>query len=231
MAWDRRRLVGWIGLVFACVFLSAPAFAQTVDPESLVAEGERLVWLRAWTKAEPLFNEAERTFAARGDKRNALYAAINALRGRLPRLPVPEVSERLAEYLGDPLVQADDHLRLRWLIIKGETDEDLDPVLSEKSWREAITIAERLDEHAWANRARGELGLVAFLQGNVNAAIVQLGQALKVAETNGDVPSVVRWRTLFGHGYMQLGKADEALNFYERALKIAAGVRELQFPS
>src|SRR5690606_37750231 len=80
------------------------------------------------------------------------------------------------------------------------------------------------------NRARGELGLVAFLQGNVGAAITQLGQALKVAESTGDTPSVVRWLTLFGHGYMQLGGAAEALDFYDRALKIAGSVRELQFP-
>ena len=59
---------------------------------------------------------------------------------------------------------------------------------------------------------------------------MQLGQALKIAETNGDTSSVVRWLTLFGHGYMQLGKAAEALDFYERALRIAAGVRELQLP-
>jgi hypothetical protein len=147
-----------------------------------VAEAERLVWLKAWTKAEPLFTQAERAFAARGDKRNALYATINALRSQLPRLSVPDVSERLADYLQNPLVQGDDQLRLRCLIIKGQTDEDLDPVLSEKSWRAAITIAERLGEHGWANRARGELGLVAFLQGNVNTAAIQLGQALKVAK-------------------------------------------------
>lgn len=230
MVWDHGRLVRRFSVVFAVAFLCTPAFAQTSDPHSLVSEAERLIWLRAWTKAEPLFIEAERAFTARGDKRNALYAAINALRGQLPRLPVPEVSDRLAEYLENPIVQADDRLRLRCLIIKAETDEDLDPVLSEKSWREAVTVAERLGEHAWANRARGELGLVAFLQGNVNAAIIQLGQALKVAQTNGDTPSLVRWFTLFGHGYMQLGQPGEALDFYERALKVGSTVRELQFP-
>jgi hypothetical protein len=51
------------------------------------------------------------------------------------------VSRRLAEYLDDPLVQKDDRLRLRCLVIKGETDEDLDPSLAERSWREALEIA------------------------------------------------------------------------------------------
>jgi CHAT domain-containing protein len=81
-----------------------------------------------------------------------------------------------------------------------------------------------------ANRAKGELGLIAFLLGDVGASVVGLGQAVKVAQTNGDVSSLVRWLTLFGHGYVQLGRPQEALDFYDRALKAAAAVAELQFP-
>jgi hypothetical protein len=111
---------------------------------------------------------------------------------------VAEVSARLAEYLEQPLVRADDRLRLRGLIIKGETDEDLDPTLAGESWREAQALAEKLSDAAWANRAKGELGLVAFLQGDVGASVIGLGQALKAAQSNGDVSSQVRWLTLFG---------------------------------
>src|SRR5262249_2356701 len=83
---------------------------------------------------------------------------------------------------------------------------------------------------AGAKRARGELGLVAFLQGDSNTAIVNLGQAIKVAETNGDTSSLVRWLTLFGHGYVELGHPEQAFDFYERALKVARSVPELQMP-
>jgi tetratricopeptide (TPR) repeat protein len=229
MVWDHVRWIR-VGVVVATFFPGSPASAQTVDPQSLIAEGERLVWLRAWTKAEPLFSQAERVFTASGDRRNALYAAVNALRGQLPRLPVPEVSERLAGYLEDPLVQADDRLRLRCLIIKGETDTDLDPALAEQSWSEALAFADKLGETAWANRARGELGLIAFLLGDTDTAIVRLGQAMKVAESSRDVSSLVRWMTLFGHGYFQLGQAKQALDFYDRALNLASTIPELQFP-
>ena len=116
------------------------------------------------------------------------------------------------------------------LIIKGETDEDLDPSLSQRSWTEALALAQKLNEPAWANRARGELGLVAFLQGDTNTAIVNLGQAIKVAETNGDTSSLVRWLTLFGHGFVELGRPEQAFDFYERALKVARTVPELQMP-
>jgi CHAT domain-containing protein/Tfp pilus assembly protein PilF len=230
MARVRVYAIRRIGLLLSVLLVWPPASAQTSDPEALLVEAERLAWLRAWTKAELLYSKAERQFAARGDERNALYARISALRGRLPRLPVPEVSDQLAEYLEHPLVIADDRLRLRTLIIKGETDEDLDPTLAEQSWTEAVKLAEKLGEAGWANRARGELGLVAFLLGDVNNAVIRLGQAMKVAETMRDVPSLVRWLTLFGHGYVELGRAEQALEFYDRALKLASTVPELQFP-
>lgn len=201
------------------------------DPDALLKEAERLAWLKAWTAAAPLYAEAERLFTARGDPRNALFARINHLRGRLPTLPIADVSQQLDTYLDDPLVQSDPRLRLRVLVIKGETDQDLDPTLAETSWREALAVAESLKDAPWANRARGELGLVAFLQGNINASVIGLGQALKVAQTTGDVASVVRWTTLFGHGYVQLGRAGEALDFYDRALRVAVTVPELQFPA
>src|SRR5438105_13851583 len=93
---------------------------QTADPEQLVQQADHLAWLRNWSRAEPLYAEAQRLFVARNDRRNALYAEINVLRGELPQLPVPEVSQRLAEYLDDPMVQSDQRLRLRTLVIKGE---------------------------------------------------------------------------------------------------------------
>ncbi len=232
MSWGSGSpLVRRVGLVLLAAILCQSAYAQTsTDPQKLLEQAERLAWLKAWTRAGPLYEEAERLFTLRGDRRNVLYAQINHLRGQLPRLPVPEVSQRLAEYLEDPVVQSDERLRLRTLIIKGETDVDLDPSLAEQSWREALKLAEKLGESGWANRAQGELGLIAFLLGDINSSVIKLGQALKVAESNGDVASLVRWLTLFGHGYVQLDRSEQALDFYDRALKVATAIPELQFP-
>ena len=63
-----------------------------------------------------------------------------------------------------------------------------------------------------------------------NSAVIKLGQGLKVAESNRDVASLVRWLTLFGHGYVQLDRSEQAIDFYDRALKVATSVPELQFP-
>lgn len=141
-------------VVFAALFYPSASAQEVQNPDRLLEEAERLAWVKAWARAEPLYAEAARLYAARGDRRNAIFAEINRLRGELPRLPVPEVSQRLSEFLDDPIVQADDRVRLRCLVIKGETDEDLDPSLAEESWREALEIAERIGEPRWANRAR-----------------------------------------------------------------------------
>ena len=53
---------------------------------------------------------------------------------------------------------------------------------------------------------------------------------MKVAEASGDTSSVVRWLTLFGHGYVELNRPEQALDFYDRALKVAGAVPELQLP-
>ena len=129
MTCDRFHLVGIVGTLLA-VSLCVPVDAQTTDPQKLLDEADRLAWLRVWTRAEPLYAKAREAFVARGDKRNALYAEVNRLRGQLPTLAVPDVSERLSQYLDDPIVKSDERLRLRVLIIKGETDEDLDPALA-----------------------------------------------------------------------------------------------------
>lgn len=217
-------------LAAALLVLVGSAPQATSDQDQFLREADRLAWLRAWGAAEPKFIQAQKLFAARGDERNALYAEVSAFRGALPRMSVPEASGRLADYLEHPLVESDDRLRLRVLVIKGETDQDLDPTLAAESWRAAQALAEKLGDAAWANRARGELGLVAFLQGDVGGAVVGLGQALKTAQSNGDVSSLVRWLTLFGHGYVQLGRPAEALEFYDRALAAASAVPEIQFP-
>ena len=69
MATHRSILVRRLGLALLAAILCQPTFAQTnADPEKLIEQAERLAWLKAWTRAEPLYAEAERLFAARGDQ-------------------------------------------------------------------------------------------------------------------------------------------------------------------
>lgn len=216
-------LAAWLLLVPA-------AFAQAPDPTRLLEEADRLAWMRAWSRAEPLFAEARELFEARGDALGARHARVGLLRAQLPRLPVPDVSGQLGDMLDDPLVQGDDRLRLRVLVVKGEVDEDLDPELARQSWQEAKTLAERLGDKGTANRAGGELGIVAALLGDIGTSIMRLGTALNVAQATNDMPSVVRWLTLAGRGFAEMGRPADALGYYDRALAAAATAEELSFP-
>ena len=222
------RLAALVAVTAAPSWLAAAQDAP--DPEILLQRADTLAWRKDWPQAMPLFAEARRLFEARGDVRNALYAEINTVRGDRRNRPVAEASQRLAEYLDHPLMQQDEQLRLRTLVIKAETDVNLDPVVARHSWTVVFDLATQLGESAWANRAHGELGLVAFLLGDISGSVVRLGEALQVAQTTGDAASVVRWLTLFGHGYIQMGRPDEALGFYDRALAAGGRIPDLEFP-
>ena len=225
-SWSRRLLVGCVALQICTLFL----LAQSGNPETALAEAERLAWLKNWTRAEPLFASAERAFAARGDRRNELYALISKLRGQLPQLPNAEVSQTLADLLTDPLVKSDQRLRLRCLVVKGDTDLDMDAGLAERDWTEALALAKALNDKGWESRATGELGILAFLQGDSSAALIKVGMALTQAHASGDIGAELRYLTLFGNGMTEIGRPEQALTYFDRALTIAHQEKDLQEP-
>ena len=61
MTCDRFHVVGNVGVVLAFV-LCSPALAQVTDPHKLLAEADRLAWLRVWTRAEPIYAQAREAF-------------------------------------------------------------------------------------------------------------------------------------------------------------------------
>lgn len=218
---------GRLRILFAV--LSMSCWGQASPPTIALAEADRLADLRAWTRAEPFFAEAEKGFELAGDTRNALYARLGRIRGELPRRSVADVSQQLAEILETPLAMSDDRIRLRCLIIKGEADEDYDALLAEQDWREALEIAKRLNDARWVNRANGELGIVAGLQGKTGEAMLKIGTAIQTAKTQGDLSSVVRFLSVLGNGLLQFGRPEQALVFFDQAIAAGSGVDELRF--
>src|SRR4051794_7193461 len=102
--------------VFAALALVLPVCslrgAETAGrAAAALKSAEHLAWLRNWSAAQPYFAEAERSFEAVGDARNAAFARISRIRGELHRLALIETSQRLATELEDPLMQSDLGLR------------------------------------------------------------------------------------------------------------------------
>src|ERR1043165_90471 len=96
-------------LLLVCSMKGANSVAGAT---AALQSAERLAWLRNWTAAQPYYAEAERSFEAVGDRRNATFARISRIRGELHRLALIETSQRLATELEDPLMESDLRLRL-----------------------------------------------------------------------------------------------------------------------
>lgn len=217
--------------VYAVVLvLVYSVFGQQGEAERLIAEGDKLAWLKNWQAAEPFFEKAEVLFRERGDKRNELYARISRMRGQLPSRGLFETSTYLASILDDPLTKDDAHLRLRCLTVKGDVDLDFDTALAARDWTEVLSIAKRLADAAWVNRANGELGIISFVQGDYRTGTVKVMGALSQATKLNDIGAQIRYLTLVGAGLTQLQRNEQAISMFDQALAVAQGVPDLGQP-
>jgi len=68
----------------------------------------------------------------------------------------------------------------------------------------------------WVTRASGELGLIAFLEGNPRRAARLLGGALLQTMANGDTAGQVRILELLGRGFEEVNRHAEAAIQFEK---------------
>src|SRR5437016_4374492 len=167
----------------ACLVLIAIAFTLFVrqkrtsasiaapeTPASLLAEANRLSWAGNWYRAGDFYSRAESFARATGDRRNEVYARVGRIRAIAQTMPWDEVSKALSDQLNDPIVRGDARLRLWCLAAQGYTGINMDSGAAKRSWTEALQIANALGEKQWAARATGELGVIAFLEGDTASA-------------------------------------------------------------
>lgn len=133
----------------------------------------------------------------------------------------PEISKYLGDQIQTPLVRKHPRLRLWCLVSKGYTDNEFDVAAAQNDWEHARRLAQQLGENAWANRASGELGLLAFLEGNPLRAARMVGSALITARATGDVGAEIRYLELLGDGFTEIDRQDEALAAFDKAINLA----------
>ena len=215
----------WSGFILPCI-----SQTQQDDAKHLLAEGDRLAWLKNWQAAEPFFAKAEALFRESGDRRNELYAQISRIRGELQRRGLFETSTFLDSILDGPLLKNDAQLRLRCLTVKGDVDLDLDTDLAARDWTEALSVARNLGDVAWTNRANGELGVISFLRGDYRAGTLQVMGALTQSQKLNDLGAQIRYLTLIGEGLIQLGRYDQAIAMFDQAMAVGHGNPDLSQP-
>jgi CHAT domain-containing protein len=217
-----KRII--VGLLICGAFCTA-ALAQATadDPDALLKQALRYGDLYNWADAAPLFTQAEQLYATRGDSRNALYAHFGRLRSTMEQLSLPEVSEELGLDLdNNPLVQSDNELRLFCLVVRGDIDGEIDAVPMRRDWEAALSVAQTLGDKKWENRASGEIGFALFLAGDVTTARQKVTAALIGATMLQDAGAQIRYLAAIGHGFVQLGSYEDAMGYFDKALKIAA---------
>src|SRR5208282_5171322 len=174
------------------------------NPETLLAEANRLAWLFNWPKAGPLYVRAEELFRERGDTGNEIYARVGRIRAQSETMSWVDVSELLGQQLEIPVVKSDPQLRLWCLTAKGYTDLDINPASAKRAWMEAQKLAKSLGEPQWDARATGELGIIGFLEGQGRRATIMVGDALLSAMASGDVGGQVRSLEMVGNGFIEM---------------------------
>lgn len=215
--------------VWVAALLSTATLARAADGQSQRAlqEGMSLGHVYNWVAAHKHFNTAEDLFVEAGDARNALFARIGRLRGEWETLSFPEVSLYLGQLLQDSMVQNDAELRLWILEAKGSADLEIDPASARRSWEEARDLATDLGETIRASRASGELGIIAFLEGDSASAVQLVATALANTVAHDDIGGHIRYLTLFGNGLSVFGRHEEAIRYFDRALRTARSHPEL----
>jgi hypothetical protein len=77
--------------------------------------------------------------------------------------------------------------------VKGDVDLDFDTALAARDWTEALSIAKRLEDTAWINRANGELGIISFVQGDYRTGTLRVMGALSQATKLNDMGAQIRY--------------------------------------
>ncbi len=168
-----------------------------------------------------MYRELESRFTAAGDSRDAIYAHISRLRGDLEHMNLQVLSLYLAAQLKRPEVQKDPRLKIRCLEVKGNVDLNLDGVSARPAFEELEKVANQVGEKQIAARASGDLGIVAFLEGNTSEAKWRVARAIASAILRRDAAAESRYLTLFGVGMVQQHHADQGLWALDKAIRIA----------
>ena len=200
------------------------------SPTVLLKKADRLSWLGNWYAAGPLYSAAETRFHVSHDLSHEIHARLGRIRSESTRKPLHQTGAALEQELSRPAVQHSQQLRMWGLAMIASMHIDSDSKKSKEEWTACLEIANALGESQWAARANGELGTIAFLEGNTAEAVNLLGGAILSAFTSGDIGSEVRLLSMLGLGFNEEHRFSEALVMFKRAIAIAEQTPDAGFP-
>ncbi len=228
-----KRFMTRYRIAVALIWLLVPAVSlfSADTPEATLQRGLYFADLYNWTAARPYFIKAKELFETRGDKRNALYAELGAIRAGAEPVPLPERSYKLAQELAaNPILQSDKELRMFCLAVKGEIDGDIDSAAMRRDWNEVTALAHELNNAKWQYRALGQLGFADFYDGDLPGAQKKVAEALIGATAIKDVGGQIFYLSTTATGLGMQGMNDQALQYADRAIALANATPDAGYP-
>ena len=184
-----------------------------------------------WHSSRPYFVKAQRLFEAAGEKSNAFYARLGAIRAGAYLAPINEQSYKLSQELAaNPILQSNKQIRMFCLIVKGDFDGEIDVPAMRRDWTEIIGLAKDLGDTKWQYRAQGQLGFADFYEGDLTAAQRNVGTALIAATSAHDVGGEVFYLTAAANGFLWQQMNDQAISYAEQAIDVAKQNPDVGYP-
>ena len=224
---SKRRII----VVLICLLASAGSLLSEETPEANLQRGLYFSDLYNWTAARPYIIKARQSFEASGDKRNALYAQLAAIRAGAEPGALPELSYKLArELAANPILQSDPELRMYCLAVKGEIDGEIDNAAMRRDWTEVSKLAKELGNAKWQYRALGQLGFADFYDGDLPGAQKKVAEALIGATAIKDIGGQIFFLSATAIGLVQQGMNDQSLLYADRAIALANATPDAGYP-
>src|SRR5260370_7694254 len=207
-----------------------PTVAPHTPPEDTLKEANRLAWHNNWTEAARVFERLERSGMNPGDAATALFSRAVHIRGNIESMSLPKAADEVTSMLASDTAQKDFSVRIQLLAIRGDIEFQYSLTAAQKTWEEAAQIASSHGARTWKARAEGELGTIAFLNGDICTATKLVTGASVKAELSGDVASQIRYLTALGEGFAEYGRTADAIRFFDKALARSAATPGAYFP-
>ena len=210
-------------LATSLIGLTGALLAAQSSALDRLERARHLADLNNWNGAASDFAAAEGMFTSSGDTRNALYAHLGSIRATVTQRNLLKTSAELQNNLNDnPLLQTDKELRMFCLIVKGDIDGEIDSGAMRRDWEKVHALANELGDVKWQYRSLGQLGIAAFYDGDLETARKNSASALIAATKNADTGGQIRFLTVIGIGLREAHAPSTALEYFTKALKIAA---------
>jgi hypothetical protein len=209
-------------VTFCVISVNLGSVLWAADAASLLREADRYADAGNWVGARDLYAQAEQAFRESGDTRNQLYAKFRRMHRDVEAGSYSRVLQELQVDLANPVVQNDPALKIRALSLKGTIDLNLNTVAAKDDFTQIRDLAKSLGDQKWQNRAVGELGVIAGVNGDIGAAGLALITAINKAAELHDLAAQLNFSVWLANGMAVNGMADRAVRVLDKAMEAAS---------